>query len=396
MMAKNDLSTLIGRISGPTSEAWEVGDVAAQRILSGADIIHLGVGDPDLDTPSEIQEAAFKAIKLGKTHYAPISGELDLREAIAQHATGLYGSSVAKENVVVCNGAQAALFSTFQCICETGDEVIVLEPFYATYPAVITSGGATMVSVHLSREEGYKLDTSKIKMAVTDKTKAILINSPGNPTGSVFDRDEVMKLAHFCSDQSIWLVTDEVYWSLCFEGEHVSAYSNKGCRDKIIVVNSLSKSHAMTGWRLGWAIGPSHFIKSMSNYLQAAQFGINQFVQSAAIVALKDTDTTAKFNSFFKSRRDALCNGLRKSNHLTFSIPQGGMFVLLDISMTELSGKQFAERLLDEENVAVVPGFGFGSSVSNTVRIGFLCDEKQLTIAAERIVRFADRLCENT
>ena len=143
---------------------------------------------------------------------------------------------------------------------------------------------------------------------------------------------------------------------------------------------------------MGWAIGPDHFIKAMTHYLQAAQFGINQFVQNAAIFALKDKTTTSKFNKLFKSRRDAFCDGLRKSNHLSFATPRGGMFVLLDISSTGLSGKHFAERLLDAESVAVVPGYGFGNSVSNTVLIGYLCDEEKLTEAAKRIVRFAEKL----
>lgn len=391
-MTKDDLSTLTTRISGPASKAWDVGDVASRRMLKGEDIIHLGVGDPDLDTPEHIRKALFDAVEGGKTHYAPLAGEMDLRDAIAKHAQGLYGGDISGENVVVCNGAQGAIFATFQCICEKGDEVIVLEPFYAPYPAVVTAGGAQMVTVALDRDEDYRLDLDKIKEAVSDKTKAILINSPSNPAGTVFEKSVVGEIARFCHENSIWLVTDEVYWSLCFEGEHVSPYGFEDYRDTTIVINSLSKSHAMTGWRLGWAIGPTHFINSMTNYTQAAQFGINQFVQNAAIAALGDTTTTGQFNELFKSRRDVFCEGLRKSNHLSFSTPRGGMFVLLDISRTSLDGKKFAERLLDEANVAVVPGFGFGDSVSNTVRIGYLCDEDKLAEAAKRIVSFTEKL----
>ncbi len=391
-MKKYELSTLTNRLSGPASKAWDVGDVASKRMIEGEDIIHLGVGDPDLDTPAHIREALFKAVDCGKTHYAPLAGEMHLRDAIAEHAMGLYGGKISSENVVVCNGAQGAIFATFQCICETGDEVIVLEPFYAPYPAVVTAGGAKMVTVALNREEDYRLDMDKIKEAVTDKTKAILINSPSNPAGTVFGEASVKQIARYCYENDIWLVTDEVYWSLCFDGDHISPYGIEKYRETIIVINSLSKSHAMTGWRLGWAIGPVDFIKSMTDYTQAAQFGINQFVQNAAIAALKDTSTTDQFNELFKSRRDVFCDGLRKSNHLCFSTPRGGMFVLLDISATGLSGKVFAEKLLDDEKVAVVPGFGFGQSVGNTVRIGYLCGEERLTEAASRIVRFAEKV----
>ncbi len=389
-MDKCDLSSLSKRISGPSSLAWDVGDVASKRMLAGEDIIHLGIGDPDLDTPLPIQEALFEAIKSGKTHYAPLAGEMTLRSAIADHASLLYGSAVQAESVIVCNGAQGALFTTFLCLTEQGDEIIVLEPCYATYPAVVTAGGGKMVTVILEKSDDYQLNLAKIKASVTERTKAILINSPSNPSGTVFDQQTLVELACFCNERSIWLVSDEVYWALCFDGPHTSAYRVEQCRNSTIVINSLSKSHAMTGWRLGWAIGPPHFIEAMTDLAQASQFGVNQFVQTAAITALKDQQTIEKSKNLFISRRDALCDGLRLSNHLGFSTPRGGMFVLLDISCTGLSGKEFAEQLLETENVAVVPGFGFGQSVKNTVRIGFLCDEERLKIASQRIVRFAE------
>lgn len=394
-MDNTGLSTLTDRISGPASRAWDVGDEAAKRILKGEDIIHLGVGDPDLDTPKEVREALANAVEQGKTHYAPIPGEYALREAIAEHASWLYDAPVNPESVIVCNGAQGALFATFQCIVEKGDEVIVLEPYYATYPAVVTAGGAKMVSVQLDLHNDYKLDIEKIKAAVTENTKAIIVNSPSNPAGAVIDREAVADIAKYCFENNIWLISDEVYWSHCYEDSHISAYAHEKYRDQIIVINSLSKSHAMTGWRMGWAIGPDHFIEAMTNYSQAAQFGINQFVQNAAITALKDKSTTEKFSTLFKSRRDAFCEGLRASNHLSFSKAKGGMFVLIDISDTGLSGKEFAEKLLDDESVAVVPGFGFGENMGHTVRIGYLCDEDRLREAAKRIVRFTES-CVNS
>jgi len=391
-MDNGNLSKLTERISGPTSKAWDVGDLASRRMLKGDDIIHLGVGDPDLDTPKPIRDALFNAINDGKTHYAPLAGEMHLRDAIANHAQDLYGGSISGNNVVICNGAQGALFLSFQCLTDPGDEVIVLEPYYSPYPAVVTANGAKMVNVQLKREDDYRLNVNDIKAAVTSKTKAMLINSPSNPTGTVFEASAIAELAHFCKDQNIWLVTDEVYWSMCFDGDHVSAYSIQECRDHVVVVNSLSKSHAMTGWRLGWAIGPDNFVAALTSLMQAAQFGINQFVQNAAVEALKNKECTREFNAHFKSRRDVFCAGLRKSNHLSFSTPRGGMFVLLDISATGVDGKEFAERLLDDENVAVVPGFGFGEAATNTVRIGYLCDEPRLVKAAARIVRFAEKL----
>lgn len=385
-----DLSALTTRISGPASEAWKIGDIASERMRTGEDIIHLGVGDPDIDTPLVIQNALFDAVKSGKTHYSPLAGECETRAAIAAHGSGLYGGDINAEQVAVCVGAQGALYSTFSCIAGVDDEVIVLEPSYATYPAVVTAGGAKMVTVVLDKKGGYQLDLEKIKAAVTPRTKAILINSPGNPSGAGFDQDDLGRLAQLCSDRSIWLVSDEVYWSLCYDGPHRSPYKSQALRETMIIVNSLSKSHAMSGWRLGWAIGPQCFIKAMTDLAQATTFGVNQFVQIAAIAALNETRAPQEIRQLFRGRRDALCEGLAKSRTLHFSKPRGGMFVLADISRTGIDGETFAAKLLDAENVAVVPGFGFGASMKNTIRIGFLRDEEILRDAAARIVRFAD------
>ncbi|MBT7581823.1 MAG: aminotransferase class I/II-fold pyridoxal phosphate-dependent enzyme, partial [Kordiimonadaceae bacterium] len=268
-MNKTNLSSLVNRISGPASEAWAVGDMATKRIQAGDDIIHLGVGDPDLDTPAAVSDAAIDAINSGKTHYSLLAGEPDLRSGVAEHAMTLYGGHISAENTVIFSGTQGALFASFLCLTEAGDEVIVPEPFYSTSPAVVTAGGATMVSVIFEKSEGYTLNLDKIKAAVTDKTKAILINSPSNPSGAVFDQQTLNDLAQYCHENSIWLVSDEVYWSVTFEGEHTSAYKNEQYRSTTIVVNSLSKSHAMTGWRVGWAIGPDEFTEALTALSQA-------------------------------------------------------------------------------------------------------------------------------
>lgn len=386
------LSSLIDRISGPAAEAWAVGDDAFDRMRDGQDIIHLGVGDPDLDTPANIRAALVNALEAGKTHYSPLAGEPALREEIAAHGRSLYGGGLKPSQVAVLSGAQGALFSVFLTIAGPGDEVIVLEPSYATYPAVVQAGGASMVSVVLEKEAGYQLDLDRTEEAMTDKTVAILVNSPGNPSGTVFAQDDLDVLAQLCQKRGIWLVSDEVYWSLCYDGTHNSAYRQTETRDSVIVVNSLSKSHAMTGWRIGWVIAPDAMIEALTALAQPQYFGINQFVQDAAIVALKDKETPQRFSDIFKARRDAFANALKKTNVLSFSAPQGGMFLLIDVSETGLDGKGFAEQLLDSENVALVPGFGFGASMKNTVRVGFLSDVPILEEAARRIINFAERV----
>ncbi|MBC9248557.1 aminotransferase class I/II-fold pyridoxal phosphate-dependent enzyme [Paracoccus sp. 11-3] len=387
-----NLSPLISRISGPAAQAWEVGNVAFERIRQGHDIIHLGVGDPDLDTPKPIRQALVDALESGKTHYSPLAGEPALRAAIAESAAKIYGGQVNAANVVVTSGAQGALFAVFLLIASAGDEVIVLEPAYATYPASVTAGGATMVTVKLAEQDGYQLDIPQITAAITPRTRAILVNSPGNPSGTVFEQNDLDTLAGICAERGIWLVSDEVYWSLCYDRDHSSPYKRQDTRQNVIVLNSLSKSHAMTGWRLGWAIAPDAIVEQLINLAQTQHFGINQFVQEAALSAVRDDVTTHEIRRIFQLRRDALMQELRKSNVLSFSEPEGGMFLLIDVSRTGLDGKAFAEKLLDLEQVAVVPGFGFGAGMSDCIRVGFLTDPERLKEAGRRIVRFANEV----
>ena len=385
-------SKLIKKISGPASKAWLVGDKAFEMMDAGKDVIHLGIGDPDFDTPKQISSLLKEAIDDNKTHYSPLAGENGLRQEIASHAMNLYGGDIKKENIAVLPGAQAALFSAFLCLAERGDEVIVLEPTYATYPAVIQASGAKIVTVKLDEKTGYQLKVSDINRAITSKTKAILINSPSNPSGAVFKQDTLNALADLCKRERIWLVTDEVYWSLTYEDDHASAFFQNETRANVIVINSLSKSHAMTGWRVGWVIAPEEIIDALTSLSQAQYFGVSQFIQLAAIEALRDKKNPQIFKGLFLSRRDAFIKEIKKSELLKFSVPQGGMFLLINIEKTGLDGGKFAERLLQEEHVAVVPGYGFGESMQNTIRIGFLDEIPRLIEAARRLRRFAESL----
>ena len=385
-------SKLIERITGPSSKAWSVGDRAFELMDQGKDIIHLGIGDPDFDTPSQVVAAIGIALDNGKTHYSPLAGEAELRKQIAVHANTLYGDGIESEHIAVLPGAQAALFSIFLCISGAGDEVIILEPTYATYPAVIQANGAKLVTIVLESENDYQINLPTIKAAVTKNTKAILINSPCNPSGVIFKQQDLNTLAKFCQEHSIWLVSDEVYWSLTFDQEHCSAYLQRETRDNVIVINSLSKSHAMSGWRVGWVIAPPAIIEALTSLSQAQYFGVNQFVQLAAIHALKDHQSPKEFQEIFRARRDAFLSKIDESTILRYTKPQGGMFVLIDVSSTGLDGEAFAEQLLDIEGVAVVPGFGFGPTMKNTIRLGFLTDIPRLEEAAVRLIRFAASL----
>lgn len=385
------LASLAGRLSGPRSRAWDITERAYELERGGAQIIHLGVGDPDFDTPAAITDAAVSSLRAGRTHYSPISGEFSLRETIATVNSGKFGADINASQTCIFPGAQCALFAVMMLLTDPGDEVILLEPFYATYEGVARASGASLVSVPLDAERGFSLNMERLSAAITGRTRVILANSPGNPSGTVFSLDDWSKLADLCVRNDIWLVSDEVYSDFVYDGEPYSALSMDEARQNVVVVNSISKSHAMTGWRLGWTIAPDPLANELSNLAQFLLFGVSQFTQDAACFALRECDAeVARLREAFRNRRNLFCNELQKIDGIVVHRPAGGMFAMIDVSGLGCDGEQFAARLLDEAGVAVVPGFAFGDSVTNYLRIGFLVDEAALQLAAHKIRDFVN------
>jgi arginine:pyruvate transaminase len=383
------LSSLVDRLAGPRSRAWDITARGDQLEREGHDIIHLGVGDPDFDTPSAIVDSAIESLRSGRTHYSPIPGDLDLRQTIAEVSTKKYAVGIDTSRVCIFPGAQCALFATMICITDPGDEVILLEPFYATYEGVARAGGADVVSVPLAVETGFGPDLERIEQAITSRTKVILANSPGNPTGGIFSKEAWSTLAEICRKNSIWLISDEVYSDYVFEGEHHSPISIADVADNVVVVTSISKSHAMTGWRLGWTIAPPALARELDNLAQFLLFGVSQFTQDAVRFALLECDADVKrLHEAFRSRRDLLCSELGKIDGLRVHKPAGGMFAMVDVSALGCDGEQFANGLLDQQGVVVVPGFAFGDSAHDYVRIGYLVCEPKIKKAADKIKDF--------
>ena len=381
------VSILTPRFGGPRSRAWSVTDRAIALERGGRKVFHLGVGDPDFDTPAVVTDAAIRALKNGRTHYAPISGEPTLCEVIAKRTGAVCGATIDPREVTVFPGAQCALFATLLCLAGADDEVMLLEPFYATYEGVAAAGGARPTFVPLPAKTGFRPDIELIRDNLTAKTRVIIANSPGNPSGAVFSRNHWEALVELCENNDIWLVSDEVYGDLVYEGEHVSprAFSES----HVVVINSVSKSYAMTGWRLGWTVAPAVLSEHLGNIAQCLTFGVNQFVQDAATVALGGSQHALEtMRETLRSRRDAFCAALQPCKELTIHKPAGGMFILIDVSRLGTDGEAFANALLDQTGVAVVPGFAFGDAMTNYVRIGFLLDTAELKIAADRIIAF--------
>jgi arginine:pyruvate transaminase len=380
---------LTTRIAGEGAAAWDIHNRAQARQAQGEDITLLSVGDPDFTTPKPIIESAVASLRGGATHYAEVQGKWALREAIAHHYRH-QGVAVDADNLVVLAGAQCGLYATAQCLLDPGDEVIVPEPGYVTYEAVIQATGSRMVQVPLRGDRGFRLDAADIAAAITPRTRAILLNSPHNPTGQLIDRDTWQAIAELCQHHDLWLISDEVYAELIFDGEHQCAFALPGMAERTVVVSSLSKSHAMTGWRVGWVLGPAQLCAHLSNLALCMLYGCPDFIQDAAIEALAHPPAALKeMRDTYRARRDAVCDALADYAGIAVIKPPAGMFVMVDIRSTGLTSQDFADRLLDQAGVSVLSGEAFGPSAAGFVRLSLTVDAGRLTQACHRIGRFA-------
>ncbi len=386
-------SHLTERIGGEGAQAWAVHFEAIRRRRKGEDIIVLSVGEPNFDTPAAIVAAAKASLDRGRTHYTDVIGDPPLRAAIARHHSERSGQPVGPENVVVVAGAQCALFSAALCILDPGDEIIVPSPMYVTYEAAIGVTGAAMSRVPLRAENRFRLRAADVAAAVGPRTKAVMVNSPHNPTGAVISRSEWEALSQICRKHDLWLISDEVYGSLVFDAPHFSPASLPGMAERTITVNSLSKSHAMTGWRLGWAIGPVDLMGHMGHLALCMLYGSPGFVQDAGIVAIEqDHAELPQMLEALRARRDKLHRQLAQVPKFSVELPEAGMFLMVDISRTGLSASDFAFGLLDAERVSVLPGGAFGPQVANYVRINLGAPDHELDEAGQRIAAFAQSL----
>ncbi|MFG6177778.1 pyridoxal phosphate-dependent aminotransferase [Halomonas sp. THAF12] len=384
-------SKLTERIAGEGAAAWDIHNRALARQAAGEDITVLSVGDPDFDTPAPIVEGAVASLRGGATHYPDVQGKRALREAIADRYRAR-GLEVTPERLIVMAGAQCGLYAAAQCLLDPGDEVIVPEPSYVTYEAVLQSTGADMVRIPLRGDAGFRLDVADLEAAITPRTRAIMLNSPHNPTGQLIDAKAWAAIAALCQRHDLWLISDEVYAELIFEGEHVCAAGLPDMAERTVVVDSLSKSHAMTGWRLGWVLGPEALIEHLGNLALCMLYGCPDFVQDAARDALRlSLPELDAMRETYRGRRDAVVTALADCPGVKVVKPAAGMFLMIDIRATGLSSQAFADRLLDEQGVSVLSGEAFGPSAAGFVRLSLTVDEARLRDACRRLARVAER-----
>ncbi|MCC8969190.1 pyridoxal phosphate-dependent aminotransferase [Bradyrhizobium brasilense] len=305
--------------------------MAAEKRAHGERIILLTVGNTDFPSPEPAVAAMRDSLAAGRTHYSPSAGGRPIRDAIARHHSSKTGQTIDADQVIVTIGAQNALLTAALCLVEPGDQVMVPEPMYATYPGTITAAGGKIISIRSPAKNRFHPLINEMEAAIGPRTCAIFLATPNNPTGAVYTREELSGIAALCRKHDLWLVSDEVYGEFVYEGRHVSPSVLPGMAERTITIGSLSKSHAMAGWRLGWMIGPQELANHAGQVAICSTYGTPTFVQDAAVVALEQfPQGLPELQSAYRRRRDRLCDGIEAVPVLSCHRPEGGMFVMLD------------------------------------------------------------------
>ncbi|MDK1396519.1 pyridoxal phosphate-dependent aminotransferase [Pseudomonas protegens] len=386
-------SPFVQRISGESVSAWDIHYAAIEARGRGEDVIVLSVGDPDFATDERISAAASAALEQGDTHYTHVLGRPALREAIAAKQRRLLGIEVSADNVALVAGAQNGLFATSLCLFSSGDEVLVPEPMYLTYEACIHASGAQIACVQQPAANGFRLTAAALEAALTDKTRGIALATPCNPTGNVYSSEELEAVAEVARKHDLWVISDEVYGQLTYDREHLSIASLPGMAERTVILNSLSKTHAMTGWRVGWVIAPPALVGHLDNLLLCMLYGLPGFIQEAALKALElDEEVIGSAREVYRRRRDLVVAGLKQVQLLDCREPEAGMFMLVDVRRTGLSSMDFAWQLFRATGVSVLDAQAFGASAEGFVRISFTVADEVLKDACQRIAGFVETL----
>jgi len=357
----------------------------------GKDIIVLSAGEPDFPTPEHIQEAGCEAIRGGDTKYTAVDGVPSLKTAIQEKFRRDNDLDFQLNEILVSSGAKQSCYNACQALLEAGDEVIIPAPYWVSYPEMVRLAGGVPVFVETEEKNGWKMTAGQFEEAMTPKTKMVIINSPSNPSGAVLDDAEFIKIAELCHEHGIIVLADECYCFFLYEGRQpFSIASRQDLRDNIVVVGSVSKTYAMTGWRLGWTIAPRDLAHHLGDLAQGLLFGVTQFVQDAAVVALtQDLAEVEAMRETFKQRRDVLCAGLARLGW-EVTPPRAGMFLWAKIPeawTSRMDSIEFATMLLKHGDVAVSPGAGFGPAGEGFLRLSLVENENRLRQAVRQISR---------
>ena len=382
----------IEHITGGAADGWEIYYRTRALEAKGEKVANLTIGEHDIKTDRAILEAMHASTLAGNTGYAFGPGKPELRAEIARRVEARTGVPTTWENVVVTPGGQAALFASHMALLDAGDRALYCDPYYATYPGTIRATGATAVPVPTRPERAFHPEEAAIA-ALAPGARTLLINTPNNPTGTIYGRETLDGIARAVGAHDLWLVSDEVYDTQVWAGRHLSPRALPGMAARTVVVGSMSKSHAMTGSRLGWVVAPVPVAEAVTTLATNTTYGVPAFVQDAALFALRQGEAfEERIAAPFRRRRDIALKVLAGSNRVRPIPADGAMYVMLDIRATGLSGEAFALRLLEEERIAVMPGESFGQAAAGHLRIAMTIGDEAFAEAMARLVAFADRI----
>lgn len=378
---------LAKRMAGLGSEsAFEVLARARALEAQGKDIIHLEIGEPDFDTPSNVIEAGVEALQTGWTHYAPSAGLPELRQAAADYISSTRGIPVSADEVVIVPGAKPTIFFTFMALVEEGDEVIYPNPGFPIYESMINFLGAKAVPIALREEKDFRFDVNEFADLITDRTKLVVLNSPHNPTGGVLSQQDLRDIAAAIGDRDIMVLSDEIYSRLLFDGEHHSIASLDGWKDRTILLDGFSKSYAMTGWRLGYGVMRPDLAKHFGRLMTNCNSCTASFTQVAGIEALRgDQSSVSDMCAEFKRRRDFFVERVNQIRGFSCRVPAGAFYAFPNIKKTGKTSKQLAEALLEQAGVACLWGTAFGQYGEGYLRFSIANSMENLEKALDRV-----------
>ncbi len=385
-------SNRIENITNGSSDGWEIFYKARKMMASGTEVIELSIGEHDVGTDPAILKSMHKAAISGHTGYAPVPGIEELRALIAHRTEKKTGIRTSLENVIVTPGGQSALYAAHMAVLDEGDTAAYIDPYYATYPTTIRSVGARERKIITRVENNFQPTFSQLDSA-TQKTKSLLVNSPNNPTGKVYNKTTIKNICEIAKKNNVWVISDEVYDTQIWAGKHISPREIKDMAGRTLVVGSLSKSHAMTGSRLGWLIGPEKIISKAIDLATNMTYGVPGFIQHAGIFALeRGKEFEEKISEPFNRRRKLALDILKDFPILGHIPPQGAMYLMLNVRTTGMSGLIFARKLLNDKKIAVMPGESFGEAASGHVRISLTLEDSKFAETFRSVCEFASAL----
>ncbi|MEO8743705.1 MAG: pyridoxal phosphate-dependent aminotransferase [Candidatus Dormiibacterota bacterium] len=374
-----------------TEGAFEVLAKARRLEAEGKRIVHLEIGEPDFATPDNIIEAGISALQSGYTHYTPASGIYEAREAVAGFVSRMLKTEVDPTEVVLVPGSKNVLLFTLLACIEPGDEVILPDPGYPAYASQVNFIGAVPKTVTLREETGFRMDLDELASLVTPKTRMLIINTPQNPTGGVLTAEDVKFVCDLASEHDLLVVSDEIYSQLVYGFHHVSPLSHPGMRERTVLMDGLSKSYAMTGWRLGYAVAPKALAAKLDTLMINSSSCAAAFTQMAAIEALSSPESehaVARLVKVFEHRRNLVVDGLNSIPGMRCAKPQGAFYAFPNIQGTGFDEHELADRLLSEAGVAVLPGTAFGHAGKGYIRLAYTQSEEELKLGLDRIREF--------